>query len=195
VIYESPPLDGPLRQGEVIGPIWEHSVLYPPRELPWGQEVRVRSVVHDLAVVLSPDCDLDWDHQMRFVSFLSEPEGKVLDARDHPNALSRVLISDLQSYDEIRPRFKGNQDLWKRLLVNQDERYHRLTAAPITSDADSIYLNDLYLDFKRATSLGMDELYDGLYTGDIERIAMLPPYHIHDLIHRFYGFLSRVAIP
>ena len=40
-----------------------------------------------------------------------------------------------------------------------------------------------------------DRLYDGILAGNVERVALLPDYYIHHLIHRFYSFLSRVALP
>ena len=52
-----------------------------------------------------------------------------------------------------------------------------------------------YLDFKKVTALPTNALYEGVLSGKTERVALIPEYYIHDLIHRFYGFLSRVALP
>jgi hypothetical protein len=29
----------------------------------------------------------------------------------------------------------------------------------------------------------------------VQRVAIMPPIYMHDLMHRFYGFLSRVGLP
>jgi len=155
----------------------------------------VRSTLHDLVVILSPDCDLTWDHDMRFVEFQDERDESVIEIDQHSNTVSHVLVCHLQSRREIRPRFKSQRTIWERVEGNQDERYHQLPAAPIGTTAQAMYLHELYLDFKKAMSLVTDDIYGGILSGDVERIALLPAYYIHDLIHRFYGFLSRVAIP
>jgi hypothetical protein len=192
--YEPAPTGGALRQGEILGPIWEHRAEYPPRPIPWRQSVRVRSIVRDMVVVLTPDCDLEWDYEMRFVTFQADvkTEGSV---EDNPQAVSQVLVCQLHDRDQIRPRFKGEGDLWSRIKENQDERYRRFPAAEVEGTEDPAYLHELFLDFKKATSMPCERMYDGVLGGDVERIALVPPYYIHDLIHRFYGFLSRVALP
>lgn len=194
MIYDAPPASGPLRQGEILGPIWDHRVLYPPRRVPWNQPVQVRSVLRDLAVVLTPDCDLEWDHEMRFVSCLDEQDAGVK-TDEHPQAVGQVLLCSLQGHEEMRPRFKGNRPVWERVEGNQDERYHRFPCSEIKGQCDPTYLHDLYVDFKRATSIECGDLYSGVLGGDVERIALVPAYYLHDVIHRFYGFLSRVALP
>jgi hypothetical protein len=194
MIYDPPPTTGPLRQGEILGPIWDHRVAYPPREVPWGQQVQVRSELRELVVVLTPDCDLEWDYNMRFLSCFDE-QGEHVGIADHSQAVGRVLMCGLQDHDEMRPRFKRDRDIWNRVRGNQDERYHRLPCSEIAGAPEPTYLHDLYLDFKKATSIECGDLYGGVLAGDVERMALLPAYYLHDVIHRFYGFLSRVALP
>lgn len=194
MMYELPPSGGPVRQGEILGPLWEHRAEYPPRKIPWGQSVRVRSVMRDLVVVLTPDCDLEWDYDMRFLELGGSDRGGN-DPESHPQAVSQVLVCQLYDREQIRPRFKGEGDLWSRITENQDERYHRFPSAAIENALHPMYLHELFLDFKKATAVACDTLYQGVLGGDVERIAVVPPYYVHDLIHRFYGFLSRIALP
>ena len=106
--------DGSIRQGELIGPVWEHVAVYPPSEIRAGTAVGVRSIVHSLAIVLSPDCDLLWDYEVRFDSD-SDPGDAHADAEDHPSAVTHVLLCELFGYDDIRPRFKNAGELWRRV--------------------------------------------------------------------------------
>jgi hypothetical protein len=193
LLYSAAPTSGALRQGEILAGVWENRPLLPPKPIPRGLHLRVESVPHDLTVVLSPDCDLQWDYEMRFVSFLAEYPAKSADVNEHPSTVTHVLLCDLQNYDIFRPRFKDVPDVWRRVTQNQDERYHRLSAAAIESS--ELRLHDLFVDFKRVVGIRTDELYDGILGGGVARIAVIPPYYLHDIIHRFYGFLSRVAIP
>jgi hypothetical protein len=191
LIYQPPPSKGALRQGEILGPLWDHRPIAPAIELARGRSVAIASSPHPLRVVLSPDCDLLWDFEARF----EIPE----DSRDeepfdrHPNAVTDVLVCDLFSHPQMRSRFKDKREVWRRIDQNQDERYHRLQAAPV-KDSDLV-LHNLYLDFKKVTTVETGRLYEGILIGEVGRLALVPEVWIHDLVHRFYGFLSRVAVP
>lgn len=183
--YTSADSTGPIRQGEVLGPIINHQVIFPPRRIPKSTEVIVDSRRVDLAVALSPDCDLTRDHEMRFMDW--ETIGDAAHGIDH------ILICQLQGRSELRTRFHGKSDLWDRVDGNHDRRYHHIPGAQISESG--IYLHSFFIDFKKVISIPTEDLYDGVLAGDIERIALLPDYYVHHLIHRFYGFLSRVALP
>jgi hypothetical protein len=183
--YQAGESTGPVRQGEVLGPIVLHEALFPPRRIPKSADVLVGSTKIDLALVLSPDCDLTWDYDARFNDFERRD--------DAAQAVESVLMCQLHSRAEIRGRFQEQGDLWRRVEGNHDRRYHHIPGAAIAESG--AYLHSLYLDFKKVISVPSDRLYDGVLAGDIERIALLPEYYVHHLIHRFYGFLSRVALP
>jgi hypothetical protein len=54
---------------------------------------------------------------------------------------------------------------------------------------------EIYLDFKKALALPTRQVYEGLRVKGIPRLAVVPPIFLHDALHRFYGYLSRVAVP
>lgn len=191
--YQPPPPSGALRQGEIVGPLWDHRALVPPIELPKGQGVAVASSPHPLRVVLSPDCDLLWDFEARFELPDADKGGGEGPFEQHPDAVGQVLVCDLFGHAHMRARFRGKRDPWRRVDQNQDERYHRLDAAAV-ADSDLVF-HHLYLDFKKVTSVPTGALYEGILLGEVKRLALIPDVWIHDLIHRFYGFLSRVAVP
>lgn len=186
--YAAGPTDGALRQGEVLGPLWDHEASYPPVPLPPSRSVAVASTLSDLQIVLSPDCDLLWDYEARFDP-LDESDQKV----EHPNIVSQVLVCRLQSHGQIRPRFKEQGDVWSRVDGNQDGRYHHL--APGDVGSDGFCLHDLYLDFKKVKGIPTRRLYEGIALGNVRRVALVPEVYLHHMIHRFAGFLSRVALP
>lgn len=180
--YDAPPQSGALRQGELLGEIWEYQPEQPPIFLSQDSSIQYRSVHHLIAIVMTPDCDLNWDFQARFPS------------ETRPSSLiPHVLLCDVYEAAKVRTSISGS-DIWKRVQQNQDERYHHFEAALI-GDQPTNQLSDLYLDFKKIFSLSTEKLYLGLHGGSIKRIALIPPIYIHDLIHRFYGFFSRVALP
>ncbi len=85
-----------------------------------------------------------------------------------------------------------NSALWAALRKNQNERYHHLPAARVGGADD---LDDLYIDFKKVYGIPLKSLYTALNSGGITRVAVVPGPYLHDLIHRFYAFQSRVAVP
>ena len=183
--YQPGQTTGAVRQGEVLGPLVLHQAVFPPRRIPKAMPLLVESVQIDLAVVLSPECDLTWDHDMRFLDWESE-DGSAQE-------VEYVMMCQLHGRAEIRSRFKNEGDLWDRVDGNHDRRYHHVPPGRIGDS--STLLHSLYLDFKKVISMPTARLYDGVLAGDIERVALLPEYYVHHLIHRFYGFLSRVALP
>jgi hypothetical protein len=166
--------------------VWEHKSQLPASSVPKDTVLDYESVPHPLVVIMSPDCDLEWDFKSRF------PEE--LGTASKPEALiSHILLCD--AFDE-EGKIRGviqSSDLWKRLRQNQLERYHHFASATIGDLTDC--LPDLYLDFKKAFSIPTENLYAAVRSGSVEHIALIPPIYVHDLIHRFYSFLSRVGTP
>jgi len=150
--------------------------------IPEGEDHPFTSVEHPLTVVLSPACDLDQQYNFRD----DQPERV-------PFALSHVILLDLHFESGLRANPAIITKIFERIKNNQDERYHRLPSAGIASSDDS--LPELFMDFKRAFSLPIDSIYLALQLELIERRAIVPAVYVHDLIHRFYSFLSRVGVP
>jgi hypothetical protein len=182
LIYEPSPNSGALRQGEILGGIHELRPLHPAVAVADGTDVEYQLHRHPIMIVMTAECDLVRDYEARF----DEPEELVPEV-DHPRLLPHLLLCEVYEHSRIRGRV-GATDLWKRAVQNQDERYHHLLAAPI-------WLSDLYMDFKKTLSLPTESLYAGIENGGIHRLAVVAPIYIHDLMHRFYGFLSRVGVP
>ena len=189
-----PPLTGALRQGEILGEIWEHIPQYPPIGSQQGQSFPFDSVRHEMVVVMSPGCDLEWDFKARFPDqpsqeqLLSPP-----DLQENASLIPHVFLANVYIKPEIRSRITGS-DIWKRIEGNQDERYHHFKEAPV-GEPPVRQLPDLYIDFKKSIAIPTNRLYEGVRVGGVTRIATIPDNYLHDLIHRYFGFLSRIALP
>jgi hypothetical protein len=136
---------------------------------------------------MTSDCDLLQDFNARS----NVDSGGVALSEGDRRLVPQVLICDVFECDEIRPQF--DRDLWRRIKQNQDERYHRFASAPI--GGHSLEMPELYIDFKRVFGVFTAELYDGITNGGVIRKAVVPSIYLHDLMHRFFGFLSRVGVP
>jgi hypothetical protein len=187
--YSLPPDDGRLLQGEIIGPVWEYVPLRPPVEAAAETQIDVRGYEHSRMVVLTQDCDLLWDFALR------APEGslanELADVTEKPKSVPSVLLCDM--FENLRERVAGG-DILARAKRNQDERYHALAEAPVGEDDSGATLPELFLDFRKTFSPPTAFLYQGLQSGQVCRIAVVPPFHIHDVVHRFHSYHSRIAI-
>ena len=184
-VYDLPAINA-LRQGEILSPVTLHRPIMPSAPLGEGAEARVITVVHNRMVVLHSDCDLEQDFNYR-ASIGS-------DAVDESNGrvVSEVLLCDLFAESEIRSQIAGN-DIWRRIIQNQNERYHQLPQACISDSAQQ--LPQLFLDFKRCFMERTPSLYSAIQTSAILRLAIIPDVYIHDLIQRFFSYHARVGLP
>jgi hypothetical protein len=138
-------------------------------------------------IVLSQECDLitDWKFRQGIA------EGAQIDEAE-PAVIPHLLLCDL--YEESRIRGpKMTSEPWRRIRQNQDERYHHLEAGQIGGSAPG--LPDLFIDCKKVFGLPISNVYAGIGVSQIKRVAVLPPFHLHDMIHRLFAFQSRVAVP
>jgi hypothetical protein len=103
-------------------------------------------------------------------------------------------MCDLFTEDEIHAQMPGS-DIWKRVKKNQDERYRCLPIADIGIPSIKV-LPTSYMDFKKTIGLPTFAVYQGIAASEgISRVAVVPPVYLHQLIHRFFGFLSRIGLP
>jgi hypothetical protein len=190
--YDPPPAAGAIRQGEVLAGVWEYRLLVtgPAREGPYP----VRSIEHPLVIALTADCDLaqDFTARSRDPGARSTQLSAAADETDSA-LVPYTLFCDLYMAEALRSRVSGS-DVWRRIRQNQDERYHTLVARPIW-DQQITDNREIIMDFKKLFAIPTGGLYQNITAGHIHRLALVPPVYLHDLMHRFYGFLSRVGLP
>ena len=188
-VYRASRGRGPLRQAEILSSI--AVPFFRPSSLLSGRRAIVDLQEHDWAIILSQDCDLDWDFAARFPKGTTPPKNK-----DLPSILlceARLLP------DGVRlPQF--DRDIWRRVSQNQDDRYHVLDSVPADADRLGQGFAQLFIDFKRYFTVETGELYKRLALGAtnearaLRRSELETPYR-EDLSHRFATFQSRIALP
>lgn len=180
--YEPSPKDKALLQGEILFGVHEFVADVPAQVLPSGLEITFNTVEHNLAMVMNPACDLEWDYVSRFTG-PQKPQ----------NELAQVFLCDVYEEADIRHRSSLNSSLFRNVKSNQNERYHHLQEAPIANH-DRV-LPDLYMDFKNVFGIATLSIYRALESGGIDRIAVVPPVYVQHLMQRFYNFRGRIALP
>lgn len=183
-VYAPAVATGPLRQCEILSDLVQ--VRQTLATLAAQEELEVEFIRHPYALIISQDCDLDQDFAARFPT-VGEPElDKFL-----PNVLFCEASTAEAIYGLTRPK---GRDIWKRILQNNDQRYHFLQRVQSSEDALALGLPELCIDFKRHFSIPTDEVYARLRLGTKRRSQLLSPYLEH-FASRFSHFLSRVALP
>jgi len=180
--YE-PSGEGELRQGEILAGVWEHRARHRASAIAEDAPV-LDSFLHPLVVVVSPDCDLLKDFSER---------QRLSGERRLPNLLQHVTLCDLHQAEAIQFPMTLSHKERRVIEQNGNERYHVFPAAPV-GDVQGVAHPAFYLDFKSHFTVPTDGIYAAIREGEVWRLGFLPCGYLHDLVHRFYGFLSRVGV-
>jgi hypothetical protein len=182
-IYEASARDGALRQGEILSGLIQRVVDI--ESLKEGTP-RVDRIAHPLAIVVSQDCDLDWDFKARN------------NAADTTKLMPSVLFSQVTDLETMKFRSEMKSDIFRRARKNLELRYHVLSAASPGVDSLGDGMPELGIDFKRYFTVPTDDVYRQFALGQeigVQRRAVLRPPFREDLAQRFYFFQARVALP
>jgi hypothetical protein len=136
---------GPLRQGEIVSGLVQAHLDSTSIRSRGGPIVILRT--HPFAIVISQDCDLDWDFKAR--------RGQAKPERLLPN----ILFCEVISAETLRSRSDVNSSVWNGIKINKDERYQFLQRVEPACDALKQGLPELGIDFKRYFTIPADEVY------------------------------------
>jgi hypothetical protein len=178
-VYEMPN-DGPLRQGEILSNMRQLEA----ESVEGSGEFSARPIIHPFAVILSQDCDLEWDYQNRMAD---APEAN---SKNLPN----ILFCEISEASELRNQSNLKSDQWKKVRQNNDSRYQFLEGCPPELDATGEGFTDLAADFKRYFTIRTSDVYSQLKFDARRRTRLKDAYCAH-LSTRFYHFQLRIALP
>lgn len=174
-----PSVGGAIRQGEIVTNIIQLKLdLKTINDDP----KRLTPVIHPIAIIVSQDCDLDWDYRAR--------QGQADSQKNLPN----VLFCSVARAEDLRTQDGINSSIWKQIQINKNERYHFFQKVAPAQDAIHEGLPEMGVDFKIYFTLPADEVYKRLETEAKRRCCLVSPYLEH-FASRFYYFQSRIALP
>lgn len=182
------PDSSPLRQGEILSGIIQVKLNLKT----YGTEdVEIDLLVHPYAIIVSQDCDLDWDFRAR--------HGESQEHKRIPSILfceistARNLSSVILNIENVKDIKKSR--IWSRVKENKDERYHFLQQVKQEEDCLSEGLPELGVDFKRYFTIPADEVYLRIEKSESKRRCCLTSPYTEHFSSRFFYFQSRVALP
>jgi len=175
-IYESSfKKRGALRQGEVISNVIHVQINL--KDIRHQDSARFESIIHPWVIIVSQDCDLDWDYK----------------ARHNPKIPPSKLMQSILCCDLYEPQ--PNHEDKNRVVQNKNERYHFFQSCPAENDAHKQQIPELIADFKNYFSLSPGEVYARINNSEAKRRSRLRSPYLEHFSTRFYYYQCRVALP
>ncbi len=152
--------------------------------------INIDKIVFPRVIILSQDCDLDWDSKSRNGnSELKNTDKHLLSVLAAPiyNADHVFQGEHLSKLGQTMNRIEDQGRTHKTILVNnKNPRYHYLEFPPDIPIPDSI------IDFKHYFSLNVEYL---LEVRKINFVCKISELFREDISQRFASFLSRIGLP
>jgi hypothetical protein len=182
IIYKKSSERSALRQGEILTDV----IQYNPVASDLSQEsedLAFDPILHPVVIVVSQDCDLDWDYQAR------QPD------IDQPSKLlNSVIFCEISLAQEIKNIVKKTE-MWNLIKTHRDERYYFFEKIPDDCDLQNQGLQELTADFKKVFGLDSKTIYRQLEIGMAKRRTLLNSPYLEHFTRKFYNFHNRVALP
>ncbi|PSB02812.1 hypothetical protein [Merismopedia glauca] len=183
-IYQASDKNSSLRQGEILTGV----IQYKPVSgefLEKEQELSFDAVLHPYAIVVTQDCDLDWDYKARQVTN-SQPS----------KLLNSVILCEIATAREIRDTADDiNSATWKLIASHRHERFYFFEKISPKYEVDQQGLPELTADFKKVFGVDTATLYRQIELGIVKRRTVLVSPYLEHFSRRYYSFHSRVALP
>lgn len=178
-----------LRQGEILSDLKQLKPVSSSPEDNQNSTIRIREVIHPYCIVVSQDCDLDWDFRAREAHAGVSQEGKILNSI----LLCETDLAETVRYDESR--VKGRKD-WDKISRNSiNDRFHFFEKVIPKLDFQREGIPELTSDFKRVFAVDAAYLYYQIMSNQVKRRAILVSPYLEHFSSRFHYYHGRIALP
>lgn len=178
-----------LRQGEILTGVVQYKPKVDSLTTPEASSIPFEKIIHPYAIIVTQDCDLDWDYDARN----NTQEGK---SKSH-KLLNSILLCEVDTARSIKDDKDRqiNSVEWNYIKTNRHERYHFFQAITSKLDLEQDGLPELTLDFKRVFGIDADNLYYQVKNGIAKRRCILVSPYLEHFSTRYHFFHQRVALP
>lgn len=185
VIYQASDSNSPLRQGEILTGV----IQYNPdskmlEESQQSGNLTFIPISHPYAIVITQDCDLDWDYKARHDNSMSSAK-----------LLNSITLCEIAKASEIRDKDGVNRKEWELVSSHRHERYYFFEKILPEFELQEEGLPELTADFKRVFCLDSDTLYRSIEVGFVKRRSILVSPYLEHFSGRYHNFQSRIALP
>ena len=148
------------------------------------QEIPITKIVHPYAIIVTQDCDLDWDYRAR------------KNSKNKPSKLlNSIILCEIATAKEVRNTDEMNSKEWKLVSSHRHERFYFFEKIPIEYDLEKQGLPELTADFKKVFGIESANLYNQIQTGTAKRRSILESPYLEHFSRRYNSFHGRVALP
>jgi hypothetical protein len=181
-IYQASDKDSSLRQGEVLTGVVQYNPIISELSEE-SQELPFTPIVHPYAIVITQDCDLDWDYRARR-------------ANGNPaKLLNSIVLCEVDTAKSIRSTEGVNRKAWELVVAHRHERFYFFEKIPPEYELEQEGLPELTADFKRVFAIDSETLYCQIELGIVKRRALLASPYLDHFSQRYHSFHGRVALP
>lgn len=184
LIYRASDDKEALRQGEILTGLIQFKPV-PSESSPNLDQTQFKPIVHPYAIIVTQNCDLDWDYTAR-------------QNQNQPNKLlNSILFCQVHTAQEIRSNktVQINSADWNLVKSNRYQQYHFLEKIPLQRESSQEGIPELTVDFKRIFAIDADFLYHQINFNLAKRRTVLESPYLEDFSHRYHDFHGRVALP
>lgn len=184
MIYRASNEKEAFRQGEILTGVIQFKPV--PNELsPNLENTKFKPIVHPYGIIVTQDCDLDWDYTAR------QNQDKTY------KLLNSILFCEVYTAQEIRfdKTLQINSSEWNLVKSNRHQQYHFFEKVPSEFESIQEGLPELTADFKKVFAIDAEFLYHQINTKIAKRRTVLESPYLEHFSHRYHDFQGRVALP
>ena len=182
-IYQASDKDSSLRQGEILTGVVQYKPVV--GGLLQETELSFDAVLHPYTIVVTQDCDLDWDYRARRAE---NPQLSKL--------LNSIILCEIAAAREIKDTADNmNSREWKLVESHRHERFYFFEKVPPEYEVEQEGLPELTADFKKVFGIDVATLYRQIELGVVKRRTVLASPYLEHFSRRYHSFHSRVALP
>lgn len=181
-IYQASDKGSSLRQGEIVTGVVQYNPVIDeiPKEL---QELSFTPIIHPYSIVITQDCDLDWDYKARGIN------------NNPAKLLNSIVLCEIGTAESIRSTDGMNRKEWELVVAHRHERFYFFEKIPPECEVEQEGLPELTADFKRVFGIDASTLYRQIELGMVKRRAILASPYLEHFSRRYHSFHGRVALP
>lgn len=181
-IYQASDKNFSLRQGEILTGIIQYKPVVSELSLE-SQELTFTPILHPYAIVVTQDCDLDWDFKARKISDNST------------KLLNSVILCEIGTAEVIRSTDGMNRKEWELVVAHRHERFYFFEKISPECEVEQEGLPELTADFKKVFGIDAATLYRQIELDIVKRRTVLASPYLEHFSRRYYSFHGRVALP
>jgi len=184
VIYQASDNTLSLRQGEILTGVVQYKPVAAEIKTDLNNGFSFSPILHPYVIVVTQDCDLDWDHTARSVSNGSSTK-----------LLNSIILCEIDTAENIRSTDGINSKEWGLVANHRHERFYFFEKILPIYESEQKGLPELTADFKKVFGVDVETLYRQIEIGTVARRTVLKSPYLEHFSKRYYNFHSRVALP